>query len=550
MTASAPPAPSLPPRQGSADIHAALRAAGFAALIAAGLGFPVVLYRTDRGFLNELVLRSRWDAAALLCVAAALLAFARRLGLWRGEAEGGYAAGTRAGLVIGVPALLFALLALPPALLDIAQGIAPGQALAAAAGGFARPAVLLPLAALILLAAQAYLWPFLGRARAAGAGSAPRLSNLAPLLLGVALGYPLLVVLAKGGLSESRYLVDLGILILTYVMLGWGLNIVVGLAGLLDLGYVAFFAVGAYTFALLSSLEPVQAFFAAHLGDEFWRLWGFWVCLPLAGLLAALWGILLGFPVLRLRGDYLAVVTLAFGEIIRAVLVNWTEVTRGNAGISSLPRATFFGVPFSADETGFAARFGLAFDPMHRMVFLYYLILALALVTNLVTLRLRRLPIGRAWEALREDEIAARSLGLDITKTKLTAFALGAMFGGFAGCFFAVRQGFINPESFTFLESAIILAIVVLGGMGSQVGVALAAVAMVGGPELLRNLGVLKQVFGEEFDPSPYRLLLFGLAMVAVMVWRPRGLVGERDPSIILKERKRIAGSLVAQGRG
>jgi branched-chain amino acid transport system permease protein len=356
----------------------------------------------------------------------------------------------------------------------------------------------------------------------------------APLFLGVAVAFPVIAVLAAGGLTEGRYWVDLGILILTYVMLGWGLNIVVGLAGLLDLGYVAFYAVGAYSYGLLSTTFG----------------WSFWICLPLAGILAAFWGMLLGFPVLRLRGDYLAIVTLAFGEIIRLVLINWVEFSGGGAGLSGIPRATFFGIPFTAGEEGFAARFGLEFDPMHRIIFLYYLILALALITNLVTLRLRRLPIGRAWEALREDEIACRSLGINTTNTKLTAFSLGAMFGGFAGSFFAVRQGFISPESFNFLESAIILAIVVLGGMGSQVGVAIAAVLMVGGPEMLRNLGFLKQVFGEGFDPNEYRLLLFGLAMVAMMIWRPRGLVSERSPSVILKERKRISGSLVKEGHG
>ncbi|MFD1279313.1 high-affinity branched-chain amino acid ABC transporter permease LivM [Methylobacterium goesingense] len=341
---------------------------------------------------------------------------------------------------------------------------------------------------------------------------------LGPLTLFVALTLPLLAALASGGLSEGRYWIDLGILILTYVMLGWGLNIVVGLAGLLDLGYVAFYAVGAYSYALLSTVFGLS----------------FWICLPLAGLFAAAFGVLLGFPVLRLRGDYLAIVTLAFGEIIRLVLINWVDFSGGAAGLSSIPRASFFGIPFTAGEGGFAQTFGLTFSPMHRIVFLYYLILALALITNLVTLRMRRLPLGRAWEALREDEIACRSLGIDTTMTKLTAFALGAMFAGFAGSFFAVRQGFVSPESFNFLESAIILAIVVLGGMGSQIGVAIAAIVMVGAPELLRNLTFLKAVFGEGFDPNEYRLLLFGLAMVCMMVWRPRGLISERTPSVRL----------------
>ncbi|MFL5005653.1 MAG: high-affinity branched-chain amino acid ABC transporter permease LivM [Microvirga sp.] len=355
-----------------------------------------------------------------------------------------------------------------------------------------------------------------------------------PVFLGIAVTFPLLVYLGKGGLSESRYWVDLGILILTYVMLGWGLNIVVGLAGLLDLGYVAFYAVGAYAYALLATTYGLS----------------FWICLPLAGILAAFWGILLGFPVLRLRGDYLAIVTLAFGEIIRLVLINWVALTNGGAGISSIPRVSFFGLPFNADDDGFAKVFGLEFHPMHRIIFLYYLILVLALITNFVTLRLRKLPVGRAWEALREDEIACRSLGINTVNTKLTAFAMGAMFGGFAGSFFAVRQGFVSPESFNFLESAIILAIVVLGGMGSQFGVAIAAVALIGGPELLRNLEFTKHIFGEGFDPNEYRLLIFGLGMVAMMVWRPRGLIATREPSVILKERKAIAGSLVKEGHG
>ena len=308
---------------------------------------------------------------------------------------------------------------------------------------------------------------------------------------------------------SNRYLLDLGILVLTYVMLRWGLNIVVGLAGLLDLGYVAFYAVGAYSYALLA--------INFHLS--------FWICLPLAGILAAFWGILLGFPVLRLRGDYLAIVTLAFGEIIRLVLLNWQSLTGGPNGIPSIPRPSFFGLPFTDGEGSFAATFGLEYSPTHRVVFLFYLILALALLTNFVTLRLRRLPIGRAWEAMREDEIACRSLGINTTTTKLTAFAIGAMFGGFAGSFFATRQGFISPESFSFNESALILAIVVLGGMGSQLGVAVAALVMLGGFELFREFAL-------------YRMLIFGAAMVLIMIWRPRGLVSTREPSLRLTGRK------------
>ena len=206
---------------------------------------------------------------------------------------------------------------------------------------------------------------------------------------------------------------------------------------------------------------------------------------------------------MRLRGDYLAIVTLAFGEIIRIVLINWVDLTNGYAGITSIPRPTFFGVPFNADDDGFAAVFGLEYSPIYRTIFLYYLILALAFLTAFVTVRLRRLPVGRAWEALREDEIACRSLGINTTNTKLTAFAMGAMFAGFAGSFFAARQGFISPDSFTFLESATILSIVVLGGMGSQIGVAIAAIVMIGGTEIMRELDFLEIDFWSHVRPDP-----------------------------------------------
>jgi len=320
---------------------------------------------------------------------------------------------------------------------------------------------------------------------------------------------------------NQRYILDLAILVLTYVMLGWGLNVVVGLAGLLDLGYVAFYAVGAYSYGLL----------ATNFG------WSFWICLPLAGILAAFWGVLLGFPVLRLRGDYLAIVTLAFGEIIRLVIINWQELTGGPNGVSGIPRPSFFGIPLDNSDDGLAAKLGIEYSATHRIVFLFYLILALALLTNWVTIRLRRLPIGRAWEALREDEVACRALGINTTTTKLTAFATGAMFGGFAGAFFATRQGFISPESFTFQESALVLAIVVLGGMGSQLGVALAALAMIGGFELFRSL-------------EGYRMLVFGMAMVLIMIWRPRGLIGHRAPTVYLTKAKAISSDLVKEGHG
>ncbi len=328
---------------------------------------------------------------------------------------------------------------------------------------------------------------------------------LGPALLLVAVVMPMMPF-------ADRRLIDIGTLVLTYIMLGWGLNIVVGLAGLLDLGYVAFFAVGAYSYALLAQYYDAS----------------FWVCLPFAGLMAASFGVLLGFPVLRLRGDYLAIVTLGFGEIIRIVLLNWWWFTGGPNGIGSIPRPSFFGLPFerarSEADITFHSVFGLDFSSSHRVMFLYYLILALALITNLFTLRIRKLPVGRAWEALREDETASRALGINPTNTKLTAFAIGAMFGGFGGSFFAARQGFISPESFTFIESAVILAIVVLGGMGSQVGVVLAAVLLIGVPEFFREL-------------ESFRMLAFGAGMVAIMIWRPRGLLAHREPTLRLHRR-------------
>ena len=309
--------------------------------------------------------------------------------------------------------------------------------------------------------------------------------------------------------ARDRQFIDLAILIMTYIMLGWGLNIVVGLAGLLDLGYVAFYAVGAYSYALLSTQYG----------------WGFWQALPVSGALAASFGILLGYPILRLRGDYLAIVTLGFGEIIRIILVNWTEFSNGPNGISSIPRPSFFGLEFSrrpaAGEQSFAAFFGLDYSPMQRLIFLYYVILVLALATHVFVSRLRRLPVGRAWEALREDEIACRAMGMNTTNIKLSAFAIGAMLGGFAGVFFAARQGFISPESFVFTESAIVLAIVVLGGMGSQMGVVLAATLLVLIPEFGRNF-------------AEYRMLLFGAAMVLIMVWKPGGLLSHREPTLRL----------------
>ncbi|HYC05475.1 MAG TPA: high-affinity branched-chain amino acid ABC transporter permease LivM [Azospirillaceae bacterium] len=312
---------------------------------------------------------------------------------------------------------------------------------------------------------------------------------------------------------SDRYVLDLGTTALIYILLGIGLNVTVGLAGLLDLGFVAFYAIGAYTYAILSTALGL----------------GFWVCLPLAGLAAALFAVLLSLPILRLRGDYLAIVTLGFGEITRIVILNWQSLTGGTNGISGIPRPTFFGLPLERrapeGQQTFHQFFGLEFSSEHRLIFLYFIILGLSMLAGYVVWRLRRLPIGRAWEALREDEIACRSLGINPTASKVSAYATGALMGGLAGAFFATRQGFVSPESFTFMESAIIVAIVVLGGMGSQVGVVIAALFIVLLPEFAR-------------DFADYRMLVFGAAMILIMIWRPGGLLSGREPTMRLFPRR------------
>ncbi|MBP0600152.1 high-affinity branched-chain amino acid ABC transporter permease LivM [Herbaspirillum sp. LeCh32-8] len=310
----------------------------------------------------------------------------------------------------------------------------------------------------------------------------------------------------------SRGYVDVMTLALIYVVLGLGLNIVVGFAGLLDLGYVGFYAVGAYTYALLNQ----------YFGMSFWE------CVPLSAAASALFGFLLGFPVLRLRGDYLAIVTLGFGEIIRLLLNNMTSLTGGPDGVSGIPKPTVFGLvmarnPVTEGGTTFHQLFGLNYQGGHMVIFLYFLALLMVLFTYFVTSRLLRMPMGRAWEALREDEIACRSLGINPTKVKLSAFTLGAAFAGLAGSFFAARQGLVTPESFTFIESALILAIVVLGGMGSQLGVILAAILLTVLPEVARSF-------------AEYRMLIFGLVMVLMMMWRPQGLLPATRPHVELPQ--------------
>jgi len=333
-------------------------------------------------------------------------------------------------------------------------------------------------------------------------GTTARQKLLAAAIIVAAVAWPFLV---------SRGTVDIATLTLIYVMLGLGLNVVVGLSGLLVLGYGGFYAIGAYTYALL---------------NHYYGL-GFWESLPLAGIVTAIFGFLLGFPVLRLRGDYLAIVTLGFGEIVRILLLNNTEITGGPNGISQIPKPTFFGLEFnrSLRDGGwdtFHNFFGLKYDPSDRIVFLYLVALLLVVLTLFVINRLLRMPLGRAWEALREDEIACRSLGLNPTKIKLTAFTISAAFAGFAGTLFAARQGFVSPESFTFVESAFVLAIVVLGGMGSQFAVILAAILLVVSREMMRDL-------------NEYSMLLLGALMVLMMIWRPQGLLPMKRPQLKLK---------------
>ncbi len=347
------------------------------------------------------------------------------------------------------------------------------------------------------------------------AGTKPKRDDAltAKLSRGFVIAITLLAVTLPFMPFSDRYIMDVGTTVLIYVLLGMGLNVTVGLAGLLDLGFVAFYAIGAYSFAILST----------KLGL------GFWVCLPLSGLIAALFGVLLSMPILRLRGDYLAIVTLGFGEITRIVILNWQEFTGGPAGISGIPRPTLFGMSFDKRPpeglTSFHAVTGIDFSSEHRLMFLYFIALTLVLFAAWVINRLRALPVGRAWEALREDEIACRSLGINPVASKVSAYAVGGMLGGFAGCFFAARQGFVSPESFTFMESALILAIVVLGGLGSQIGVVIAALFIVLLPEV-----------GREF--ADFRMIVFGIAMIAIMVWRPGGLLSQRVPTIRLTSRK------------
>jgi branched-chain amino acid transport system permease protein len=292
----------------------------------------------------------------------------------------------------------------------------------------------------------------------------------------------------------SMYQTNIMITALMYVMLGLGLNIVVGLGGLLNLGYIAFYAVGAYTYALLNH--------HFHLN--------FWIALPLGGVFAAVFGILLGIPVLRLRGDYLAIVTLAFGEIIRIVLENWNDFSFGPSGIAGIPRPGFFGLKLNLQQA---------------TMYIYFIMIGLTLFTIFIVNRLQHSRIGRAWVAMREDEVACQAMGINTTKAKLTAFSLGAMWAGLAGVVFAAKTTFINPASFTVWESIVVLCIVVLGGMGSIVGVGVGAFILILLPEYLRAF-------------SEYRMLLFGFILVIMMVFRQGGIINAKRKVYTFEEGK------------
>src|SRR6188768_2588096 len=340
----------------------------------------------------------------------------------------------------------------------------------------------------------------------------PRAKWVGLALIGISL-IALPFVLAMAGTAWVR-ITNLAIL---FVLLSLGLNIVVGFAGLLDLGYIAFYALGAYVYALLASPH-----FNVHLP--------WWAILPIGAAIACIFGVLLGAPTLKLRGDYLAIVTLGFGEIVRIFLNNLSEpfnFTNGPKGISSIDPIHVFGIDFGNSST----LLGLVFSSTIKY---YYFLLAVLIVVIVVNMRLQDSRIGRAWEAIREDELAARSMGINTRNMKLLAFAMGASFGGVAGGMFSAIQGFISPESFVLNESVMVLAMVVLGGMGNIWGVVLGAILLSFVPEILRyTVGpVQDMVFGRILvDPEVIRMLLFGLAMVVMMLCRPAGIL----PSAVRK---------------
>jgi branched-chain amino acid transport system permease protein len=373
----------------------------------------------------------------------------------------------------------------------------------------------------------------------------PRAALAATVAVAVALA-ALPFVLGMGGNRWVR-LADFALL---YVMLALGLNIVVGYAGLLDLGYVAFYAVGAYMYALLASPHLMENFewIAAAFPDGLHN--SIWLVVPLGALLAAFFGVILGAPVLRLRGDYLAIVTLGFGEIIRIFLNNLNaplNITNGPQGISNIDPVRIAGLDFSK-------MIELGSLRVPSVTLYYYLFLALAIAVIVVSIRLQDSRIGRAWMAIREDEIAAKAMGINTRNVKLLAFAMGASFGGVSGAMFASFQGFVSPESFILMESIVIVAMVVLGGMGHVPGVVLGAVLLYAIPETLREIArpIQLAVFGTELvAPEALRMLLFGLSLVLIMLYRPTGLWPAPKHGINPVQRKPSgAPDAAAAGRG
>lgn len=300
----------------------------------------------------------------------------------------------------------------------------------------------------------------------------------------------------------TRYAQDVAVNVLVYICLGLGLNVVVGLAGMLDLGYIAFYGIGAYSYALLN----------IHYGLSFW------VCLPLAAFLSCIAGCIIGYPTLRMRGDYLAIVTLAFGEIVRLILNNWMSLTNGPNGILGIDVPGIF-------YPSFANGFSIEHLWLKKLHYLYYVALMLAIITIIAVYRLNYSRIGRAWESIREDETAAELMGVNTFLLKLLAYAMGAVFAGLAGAFFSSRMRFVSPESFTFLESAMVLCMVVLGGLGSIPGIILGAAALIVLPELFRGFEL-------------YRMLAFGAAMVIMMLFRPAGLIPAKRVGTRSEERE------------
>ncbi|GAB6144719.1 ABC transporter permease subunit [Desulfocicer niacini] len=307
-----------------------------------------------------------------------------------------------------------------------------------------------------------------------------------PTWVWLVVGFVLAVIYPQ---LTGRYATDVAINVLLYICLGLGLNVVVGLAGMLDLGYIAFYGVGAYTYAILNVTYGV----------------GFWICLPLAACFASLAGCIVGYPTLRMRGDYLAIVTLGFGEIVRIILNNWMALTNGPNGILGVK-------PISILIPVFENGFSFEIFWVKKLQFFYYFALALAIITIIAVHRLNFSRIGRAWESIREDETAAELMGVNTFIYKLMAYGMGAFFAGLAGAFFAARMRFVSPESFTFLESAMVLCMVVLGGMGSIPGIMLGVVALIALPEVFRGL-------------EAYRMLVFGATMIIMMLFRPAGLI-------------------------